>query len=98
MIVLFHALKRKEERTGDEDRVQKPRFWAFLMILVLFMAALTGCSNRAKDDKKDDALLLGFSQLGSESGWRIGNTISVQDAAQAAGVRLMLEKRQSVPG
>lgn len=91
MIVLFHALKRKEERTGDEDRVQKPRFWAFLMILVLFMAALTGCSNRAKDDKKDDALLLGFSQLGSESGWRIGNTISVQDAAQAAGVRLMLE-------
>ena len=52
MIVLFHALKRKEERTGDEDRVQKPHFWAFLIILALLTVALTGCSDQVKEEKK----------------------------------------------
>ena len=71
--------------------MRKLRFWAFLTVMTLLVIALTGCSNQAKEEKKADALLLGFSQLGSESGWRIGNTKSVQDAAEAAGVRLMLE-------
>ncbi len=70
--------------------MRKPRFRGILILFMLLMIALTGCSDRA-EEKKDDALLLGFSQLGSESGWRIGNTKSVQEAAEAAGVRLMLE-------
>lgn len=71
--------------------MQKPLFRAFLTVLLLLTLALTGCSRQAEEEKKDDALLLGFSQLGSESGWRIGNTKSVQEAAEAAGIRLMLE-------
>ena len=71
--------------------MRKPLFRAFLTVLLLLTLALTGCSRQAEEEKKDDALLLGFSQLGSESGWRIGNTKSVQEAAEAAGIRLMLE-------
>ena len=71
--------------------MRKPRFLVILTVLTLLAIALAGCSNQTQEEKKSDALLLGFSQLGSESGWRIGNTMSVQEAAEAAGVRLMLE-------
>ena len=40
-------------------------------------------------EKEDPALLLGFSQLGWESAWRLANTQSVQQAAAEAGVSLM---------
>jgi ABC-type sugar transport system substrate-binding protein len=33
-------------------------------------------------------ITLGFSQVGSESGWRTANTTSVKDAAKAAGINL----------
>jgi len=33
-------------------------------------------------------ITLGFSQVGSESGWRAANTQSVKDSAQAAGINL----------
>jgi simple sugar transport system substrate-binding protein len=42
----------------------------------------------------ESQILLGFSQLGSESAWRIGNTISVQEAAKRAGVQLMFENAE----
>ena len=58
-----------------------------LMIMVCLMA---GCGPKPAEPAQDQQLLLGFSQLGSESGWRLGNTQSVEDAAQAAGVRLMM--------
>ena len=37
---------------------------------------------------------MGFSQLGSESGWRLGNTKDIQDAAERAGVQLMFENAE----
>lgn len=51
---------------------------------------LTGCK-KASDDTDASAILLGFSQLGSESAWRIGNTKDIEDQANAYGVSLMLE-------
>ena len=72
--------------------MRKRRFWLFLVMMVLLTCLLSGCSGQEKkEEKQEDALLLGFSQLGSESGWRVGNTKSVQEAAEAAGVRLMFE-------
>ncbi len=58
---------------------------------------LTGCTAQKQDTTaaKDESLvLLGFSQLGSESAWRLGNTKSVQDAARLAGVQLMYENAE----
>ena len=45
------------------------------------------------DDKpqSDTKLLLGFSQLGSESAWRIGNTHDIEKQAENYGISLMFE-------
>ena len=35
-----------------------------------------------EEDAADDAVLLGFSQLGRESAWRMGNSRDIQEAAR----------------
>jgi galactofuranose transport system substrate-binding protein len=39
-------------------------------------------------------IVLGFSQLGSESDWRKANTISIKDAAKEAGIELQFENAE----
>ena len=61
---------------------------------------LTGCASggRSSDGKADGGsggkLVVGFSQVGAESGWRTANTKSVQDAAKKAGVTLKFSDAQ----
>ena len=63
----------------------------FLLLSVFFMPA--GCSP-AMEEAAQSPVLLGFAQLGSESAWRIGNSQSIKDAAQKAGVQLMFENAE----
>ncbi len=60
--------------------------------ICLLLAALlmTACS-ASSDTQKEPELLLGFSQLGSESAWRIGNTRDIEEQAVNYGIGLMLE-------
>ncbi|WP_276352240.1 ABC transporter substrate-binding protein [Cohnella caldifontis] len=44
--------------------------------------------------RPEKPIVLGFSQLGSESDWRLANTKSIQEAAQEAGVTLLLENAE----
>ena len=60
-----------------------------LMLAVLFAIGLSGCG--AQEESEDPKLLLGFSQLGSESAWRIGNTRDIEKKAGEYGISLMLE-------
>jgi ABC-type sugar transport system substrate-binding protein len=39
-------------------------------------------------------IVLGFSQVGAESGWRTANTISIKDSAAAAGIELKFDDAQ----
>lgn len=39
-------------------------------------------------------ITLGFSQLGSESDWRMANTASIQEAAEEAGITLLMENAE----
>ncbi|NIK68719.1 MULTISPECIES: ABC transporter substrate-binding protein [unclassified Paenibacillus] len=39
-------------------------------------------------------ITLGFSQLGSESAWRLANTASVRDAAAESGIRLIMKNAE----
>ena len=39
-------------------------------------------------------IVLGFSQVGAESGWRTANTISIKDSAAAAGIDLKFDDAQ----
>jgi len=73
---------------------------AFLLFLLIGILAfcLTACTTKQQESDQsrteEDTLLLGFSQLGSESGWRIGNSKSIQDAAEKAGIQLMFDNAE----
>jgi galactofuranose transport system substrate-binding protein len=42
----------------------------------------------------DDAIVMGFAQVGAESGWRTANTASIQQAAEEAGIELQFSDAQ----
>ncbi|BEL02139.1 ABC transporter substrate-binding protein [Actinoplanes sichuanensis] len=63
---------------------------------LLAVSALAGCS---KDDGgtasgDDGQIVLGFSQVGAESGWRTANTESIKASAAAAGIKLQFSDAQ----
>ena len=59
-------------------------------VLAALCLLLSGCAGKPKQPD-EPSLLLGFSQLGSESSWRIGNTRDIEEKAEAYGVSLMME-------
>ena len=74
------------------------KLWIKRLLIALLIAAavlggvwgfsLLGQTGMPREDEQRP-IILGFSQLGSESGWRIGNTRSVVKAAADAGIQLM---------
>ncbi len=63
------------------------RILAVCMLILLIPA---GCGEN-KEQQADPKLLLGFSQLGSESAWRIGNTHDIEEKAAEYDISLMFE-------
>jgi len=64
----------------------------YLIISLLCLCLLlSGCRSAAPTASSPPAVVVGFSQLGSESGWRIGNTASMEQAAKRWGFGLMLD-------
>lgn len=62
------------------------KVFGILTALMLF----AGCGASAEETAEPE-LLLGFSQIGSESAWRIGNTRDIESSAEEYGVSLMFE-------
>jgi ABC-type sugar transport system substrate-binding protein len=63
------------------------------------LIALTGCAADSdgaggEAGAAGDDLVVGFSQVGAESGWRTANTISIQDAFEEAGYELKFSDAQ----
>jgi ABC-type sugar transport system substrate-binding protein len=68
------------------------------------LLALAGCGSDSGDSGSassansgssgDDAITMGFAQVGAESGWRTANTKSIQDSAKDAGVTLKFSDAQ----
>ncbi len=52
---------------------------------------LVSCAKEPDAGTKQAAVVVGFSQLGAESSWRIANTESMEQAAKEAGFGLMME-------
>ena len=61
-----------------------------LLAAILLLTAMTSCAKQPESDKKS-SVVVGFSQLGAESSWRIANTESMEKAAKEAGFGLMME-------
>ena len=66
----------------------KNRIFA-LSALILCCAFLSACG--ARPQVSEPSLVLGFSQLGSESSFRIGNTRDIEEKAQQYGISLMMD-------
>jgi len=61
------------------------------------LVALTGCASGGDGGAGaggDDELVVGFSQVGAESGWRTANTKSIQGAFEDAGIELKFSDAQ----
>ena len=67
----------------------RKRIVPILVLLVLFL--LTGCAGKQETGGESASVVVGFSQLGAESSWRIANTASMEQAAKDAGYGLMME-------
>ncbi|MCR5203697.1 MAG: ABC transporter substrate-binding protein [Lachnospiraceae bacterium] len=63
---------------------------SLLVCLLLSIVLCAGCS-KEPEQSTEPSLLLGFSQIGSESAWRIGNTRDIEESADKNGISLMLE-------
>lgn len=66
--------------------------------MLLLLCLLEGCGASGGGNEEtageQQSLLLGFSQLGWESAWRLANTESIKSAAEEAGVSLMYENAE----
>lgn len=69
--------------------MKKKILFVFFCMMALCLL-VSGCKKK-EEGNDEQTLLLGFSQLGSESAWRIGNTKDIEDVAAGFGVSLMLE-------
>ncbi|MFG3685040.1 ABC transporter substrate-binding protein [Micromonospora sp. NPDC047740] len=74
------------------------RGFATMLAAGLLATGLTACSNSDTGGdggkKADGKIVLGFSQVGAESGWRTANTNSIKEAAGAAGIELKFDDAQ----
>ena len=61
------------------------------MIGILLMAFLLSACKKDENGQGEPDLLLGFSQIGSESAWRVGNTNDIMQQAEKYGISLMFE-------
>jgi len=70
---------------------------AVLATSLMFTMAACGKSDDSAGSgtKADDGkIVLGFAQVGAESGWRTANTKSIQESAQKAGIELKFSDAQ----
>ncbi|MEH1125456.1 ABC transporter substrate-binding protein [Micromonospora sp. CPCC 206061] len=64
-------------------------------LLATPLAACGGDGDSGNDaGSGSDKIVLGFSQVGAESGWRTANTKSIQDSAKEAGIELKFSDAQ----
>ncbi|GGQ05318.1 ABC transporter substrate-binding protein [Streptosporangium pseudovulgare] len=66
-----------------------------LVLVGVTTLAMAGCSGSGgSGGSSDGKIVMGFAQVGAESGWRTANTKSVQESAKSAGVELKFSDAQ----
>jgi len=80
--------------------VLRKRLTVALVGGVMLASALAGCGSKDSGGDKggsgsgSDKIVMGFSQVGAESGWRTANTKSIQESAKEAGIELKFNDAQ----
>ncbi|MBQ4378100.1 MAG: ABC transporter substrate-binding protein [Treponema sp.] len=65
-----------------------------VIALSFFFSFLFLSLNGKSSEKSQKRLILGFSQIGSESAWRTRNTQSIFEAAEANGIQILFDDAQ----
>ena len=65
-----------------------------IILSILLVAGLAGCKKKAVQTEQKDRLILGFSQIGSESAWRTRNTQSIMEAAEENNIQIIFDDAQ----
>ncbi|MDR2900361.1 MAG: ABC transporter substrate-binding protein [Treponema sp.] len=61
-----------------------------ILILTVLCFSISSCKKTETEaDHPSQQIILGFSQIGAESAWRNQNTLSIQNAAEEAGIQLL---------
>jgi simple sugar transport system substrate-binding protein len=72
-----------------------------VFILVVLLVLLCGCAQEVQDgmdDSKDQLIVVGFSQVGAESEWRVANTESMKAAlSEENGYELIFDDAKNEP-
>ena len=83
--------------------LKKSLIFAVIFILLCSLVPLTLLLTSNKNDRRkintqntapEDRLILGFSQIGSESAWRTRNTESIFEAAEANNIQIIFDDAQ----
>jgi ABC-type sugar transport system substrate-binding protein len=67
---------------------------AGLAVGLLALGGMAACAKKNDASDSSKPIVLGFSQVGSESGWRTANTESIKKAATDAGITLQFSDAQ----
>ena len=83
----------------QHDRETKMKYHKSILIILILGAlagVLTSCKKKevAEPEQTADRLILGFSQIGSESAWRTRNTQSIMEAAEENGIQIIFDDAQ----
>ena len=62
-----------------------------LALAMILLLTLSGCAGKQEPAEDNASIVVGFSQIGSESSWRIANTVSMEQAAKETGFSLMTD-------
>jgi len=62
--------------------------------VLMCAAALAGCGDDSASGGEDGNIVMGFAQVGAESGWRTANTESIKESAADAGFELKFSDAQ----
>jgi galactofuranose transport system substrate-binding protein len=90
---IYYSNSREATDRGADSVYRKI---ASTVIAGMATIALTACGGGGKESASNDEsgshkITLGFSQVGSESGWRAANTKSIQDSAKDADIELKFD-------
>lgn len=66
----------------------------FGLTAVFSLLPLASCKKKSVQEEDSNQILLGFSQIGAESEWRIRNTQSILEAAEKNGIQILYENAQ----